>query len=273
PAGAAGDDRATAAARHGAALSAPDGQSGAWALVFQDEFNGPELDPARWVTCHWWAEDGCTIATNNELEWYRPENVALRDGALVLTARAGEYRTRSGAVFPYTSGMVSTGQDGYASPVPHRFADTHFYAEIRARIPAGRGLWPALWLLPAANTHPPEIDIMEVLGQEPRTLYMTTHYLDAGGEMRNVQHSYTSRAPLDDWHVFAVDWQPDRITWYLDGKRRAEVTAPAMAIPQEPMYLVANLAVGGDWPGSPNRSTVFPAEFAIDFVRIWKRAR
>ena len=91
--------------------------------------------------------------------------------------------------------------------------------------------------------------------------------------MRNVQHSYTSRAPLDDWHVFAVDWQPDRITWYLDGKRRAEVTAPAMAIPQEPMYLVANLAVGGDWPGSPNRSTVFPAEFAIDFVRIWKRAR
>lgn len=250
---------------------APFGQTGTWALVFHDEFEGAELDGTRWHTCHWWDDHGCTIKTNNELQWYRPENVVLRDGHLVLRATERGYRAPDGKDFAYTSGMVSTGQNAYRSPIPHLFADTFFYAEIRARIPTGRGLWPALWLLPAANTHPPEIDIMEVVGQAPRDLNMTVHFLDEAGQRRKLQNHWRSRAPLDDWHIYAVDWQPGRIIWFVDGQPLATVTAPARAIPKEPMYFVANLAVGGDMPGPPGRSTVFPAEFEIDFVRIWKR--
>ena len=251
--------------------NAPIGQSGNWTLVFNDEFNGNRLDRSRWVTCHWWNDGGCTIETNNELQWYRPENVAVRDGRLVLQANDRSYRSRKGQVYPYTSGMASTGQDAYASFVPHRFAGTFYYAEIRARIPTGQGLWPALWLLPADNSHPPEIDIMEILGHDPRSVYMTVHYLDEGGNRRKKQNTWRSRAPLNDWHIYAVDWQPNRITWFVDGRPLASLTSPRIAIPQEPMYFLANLAVGGDWPGAPTGSTVFPADFEIDFVRIWKR--
>jgi beta-glucanase (GH16 family) len=250
--------------------TAPLGQSGAWQLVFHDEFDGDTLDPQKWTTCHWWDDEGCTIATNNELQWYRPENVALEDGHLVLRAEARPFTAPDGTTFPYTSGMVSTGATSYRSD-DFRFADKHVYVEMKAKIPAGRGLWPAFWLLPASYEALPEIDVMEILGHEPNELHMTFHYVDDEGNRTSAGNTWCSPEPLTDWHVFALDWQPEGLTWYLDGVKRSFFAGEPRFVPDEPMYLLANLAVGGDWPGAPDADTPFPSELRIDYIRVWMR--
>lgn len=248
----------------------PEGQTGGWQLVFADDFTGSELDTDKWVTCHWWNDGGCTIADSGELEWYRPDNVFLRDGNLVLRARKENVSAPDGREFAYTSGMVSTGADTYRSG-DLKFTAKHVYVEMRARIPAGKGLWPALWLLPADYQSLPEIDAMEILGDKPDELHMNFHYLDEEGNRNSESHTWTSPEPLTDWHVYGLDWQPRGITWYLDGDKRTYYAAEKKYVPDEPMYLIANLAVGGDWPGAPDADTPFPSDFEIDFIRVWVR--
>ena len=248
----------------------PVGQTGDWQLVFEDDFTGSELDTDNWVTCHWWNDEGCTIASNDELEWYRPDNVFLRDGKLVLSARKESVTAPDGREFAYTSGMVSTGTDTYKSEA-HKFTFKHVYVEMRARVPGGKGLWPALWLLPDDYESLPEIDVMEILGDKPNELHMNFHYLDDEGNRNSEGHTWTSPEPLTDWHVYGLDWQPRGITWYLDGNKRNHYTAEEKYVPDEPMYLIANLAVGGEWPGIPDADTTFPSDFEIDFIRVWMR--
>jgi beta-glucanase (GH16 family) len=152
--------------------------------------------------------------------------------------------------------------------VPPRFTFQYGYVEVRARVPAGQGLWPAIWLLPASHQSRPEIDIMEVLGHDPNTLYMVLHYNDAqGNRQRSMRESNVSDLS-QDWHVYAVRWTPEEVRWYLDGQEMRNFTR-AQQLPHEPMYLLINLAVGGDWPGSPDEATRFPSVFLIDYVRIW----
>lgn len=248
----------------------PLGQTGGWNLIFHDEFDGRALDAEKWVTCHWWDDEGCTIATNNELQWYRPENVLVEDGHLVLRAEERPFTAPDGTTFPYTSGMVSTGTTAYRSD-DFRFADKHIYLEMRAKIPEGRGLWPAFWMLPASYESLPEIDVMEILGHKPAELHMTFHYLDDEGNYNVAGNAWRGPEPLTDWHVFALDWQPEGITWYLDGVKRSWFSGEARFVPSEPMYLIANLAVGGDWPGAPDDDTLFPSDFRIDYIRVWMR--
>ncbi len=250
--------------------TAPLGQTGNWHLVFSDEFTGETPDGNKWVTCYWWDDEGCTIASNNELEWYQPDNVFVRDGKLVLRAQEEAVTAPDGRRFDYTSGMVSTGTDTHDGE-DHGFTFKHAYVEMRARVPAGKGLWPALWMLPADHESLPEIDVMEVLGDAPSELHMNFHYLDDEGNRNREGHTWTSPEPLTDWHVFALDWQPRGITWYLDGVKRNHYSADEKYIPDEPMYLIANLAVGGDWPGAPGDDTPFPSDFEIDYIRIWMR--
>lgn len=251
--------------------NAPLGQSGEWKLVFHDEFDGPALDRDSWVTCHWWNDQGCTIASNNELQWYQPDDVTVEDGKLILRARERSVRAPDGTPFDYTSGMVSTGSTSYRGPVRHEFKYVH--VEVRARVPAGRGLWPAIWMLPVSRISTPEIDILEILGHDLAELHMNYHYKDSLGNQHRVGSTWTAPEPLADWHVFAVDWQPHALTWYLDGEKLFHYhdEDDEHTIPAEPMYLVANLAVGGDWPGAPDADTHFPAGFEIDYVRVWMR--
>jgi beta-glucanase (GH16 family) len=250
---------------------APLGQSGEWNLVFHDEFDGPRLDAASWVTCYWWDDQGCTIASNNELQWYQPDDVTVENGRLILSARERSVQAPDGREFAYTSGMVSTGSAAYRGPARHAFEYVH--VEVRASVPAGRGLWPALWMLPASQESTPEIDIMEILGRDLTQLHMNYHYKDAEGHQHRVGSTWTATEPLTDWHVFAVDWQPHALTWYLDGEKLFHYhdDDDAGTIPAEPMYLIANLAVGGDWGGPPDAATRFPAGFEIDYIRVWTR--
>jgi LysM repeat protein len=224
----------------------PSGVPGTWRLIFDDEFEGSALDSSVWNTAFPW---GSTSTTTPSLI-YRPQNVAVADGALQLTARK---ETALG--YPYTSGIVTTYK---------KFSYQYGFLEIRALVPGGRGLWPAFWSLPTNGQTTPEIDTMEILGGSPTSAQLHYHYgqgVDSGVEARGPDFT-------DGWHTFAVDWEPDAITWYIDGVQQNTFTKKP-AIAAVPMYLIANLQVGG-WPGRPDGTTPFPATYQIDYVRVWQ---
>ncbi len=229
-------------------------------LLFRAEFGGERLDRAAWRTCHWWSAHGCTIAGNDELEWYVRTQVRVADGQLRLVAQRRAV-TAGGRAYPFVSGMVSSGPGARTAP---RFAFRYGRAEMRARIPAGRGLWPAFWLLPADRESKPEIDVMEIYGDRPETVRMHLHYRDAGGRSRQRGRDWSGLTA--GWHRFAIDWRRDRLTWLVDGVARW--TVRGRIVPRERMYLVANLAVGGQRAGAPDAATRFPATFAIDWIRV-----
>ena len=234
----------------------PVGQSGNWNMIFSDEFSGTSLNTSIWRTCFLWlSQNNCTLSDNNELELYQPDDVYL-DGAGNLVLRA---QTRTVNGYNYTSGMVTAKASS---------AFQYGYAEARVKIPSGQGLWPAFWMLPADDSWPPEIDVMEILGQDPTTAYLTYHW-SSGGHQQS-QGSYTGPNFSAGWHTFAVDWGSNAIIWYVDGVERYRFTN-ASAITNKSMYVLLNLAVGG-WPGPPSTSTHFPAEFSIDYVRVWQKA-
>lgn len=220
-----------------------------WTLTFHDEFNGSSLNRTRWIDSY---AHGDRTHGAAELEYYAPNNVTLSGGMLHLTA---EKQPDHGK--PYTSGMICS----YG-----HFAQTYGWFEIRCRVPAGKGFWPAFWLLPAAGAWPPEIDVLEVLDDKPSTVYMTNHW--AAGTHQQHGENWTGPDFSQDFHTFAVDWEPGKITWYVDGAIRATSTA---GVPAEPMYVIANLAVGGDWPGDPNATTPFPASMDIDYIRVYRK--
>jgi len=256
---------ATAAA---ATQPLPVGSLGGANLVFSDEFTGTALDANRWRTCSWWAATTCSIEPNSELELYTPNNVSVANGMLKLQARQETAVGWNSKIYNYTSGMVSTG--GLGSQVRPGFTYTYGYAETRVRVPTGRGLWPAFWMLPADHSWPPEIDAMEIQGQEPNVTHMTYHYLDASGNHQGPGSAWSGPDFSAGWHTFGVDWQPNAVVWYVDGVERSRFT-DASAITNKASYLLLNLAVGGSWLGSPDASTRFPSNYLVDYVRVWDK--
>jgi len=152
---------------------------------------------------------------------------------------------------------------------------THGYVEARVKLPAGKGLWPAFWLL---NSHyvedAPEIDVMEFLGDGTDTIYHTYHYFDTSNNWQKISTpSFETKGP--DWtnsfHTFGLAWSPNELVWYVDGVETKRITNDEYKISTQAMYLIANLAVGGLWPGAPDASTVFPATYELDYIRAYKR--
>lgn len=247
----------TATTGGGSASGGPDDGDTAPEAPLGDEFDGPGLDTSTWSTCYFWRAEGCTNEWNDELQAYHPVNVGVSDGALQLVAReeptTGYLADGTEQDFRYSSGMVS-GHDGET----FRYG----FVEARARVPSGQGLWPALWLLAADRVWPPEIDIMEVIGDEPGVVHQTLHADDGTATRFQAEADDYS----EDWHTFAIDWRPGSLTFYVDGERTGNTTE---GVPDEPMYFLANLAVGGEWPGPPGPDTELPATFSVDHVRIW----
>ena len=227
-----------------------------WKLVFSDEFEGDKLNEAKWNTCYPWveADGGCTNSGNHELEWYQPDEVFVENSLLRLRAQRRSLKTG----FPYTSGMVTT---------HGKFAFQYGYIEARLKVPAGKGMWPALWILPEDGHWPPEVDVLEILGHDTKQVYTTQHYTLQGSDHQSRGSSYSGPDFAADFHTFALLWEPRALTWYVDGVERFFVEEN---IPDEPFYLLANLAVGGDWPGSPDEATPFPGFYEIDYIRIFQ---
>jgi beta-glucanase (GH16 family) len=234
-------------------------------LLMRDDFNGNQLNGDLWNTCHWWENTGCTIATNHELERYWPGQVALGAGMLSLIAEPASSRDRDPA-HPYASGMIASGP-------PHgsrraKFAFRFGTATIRARVPAGKGLWPAFWLLPANRHSEPEIDVMEILGDTPDVVRMHLHYRDREGHERSRGRAWAGTGFAADWHTFTIRWKPGKLTWLVDGVRRFRIKG--REVPRKAMYPILNLAVGGTYPGAPTAETPFPSAFDVDYVEVWR---
>jgi beta-glucanase (GH16 family) len=222
-----------------------------WVLTFHDEFDGKKLDAGKWIDSY---PDNVRTHGSEEKQWYAADGCEVGKGRLRLK---GEKREWEG--HPYTSGMVTS----YG-----KFAQQYGWFEIRAKFPKGKGYWPAFWLLPETKAWPPEIDVLEILDQEPNKVYMTNHWRDETGKHRSKGGSWVGPDFSADYHVFAVEWKPGEIIWYVDGVERFRSTE---GVPAEPMYVIANLAIGGTWGGYPDETTVFPGYMDIDYIRVYKR--
>jgi len=180
------------------------------------------------------------------------------DGILTIAANISPDRKLTDGL-PYTSGLINT----YGT-----FSQTYGYFEISAKVPSGQGLWPAFWLLPQSGNWPPEIDVLELLGHDPSTYYVSAHWTDADGNHAYDTLAHSAGVDLSlGFHAYGTMWTAQTITFYLDGEEICSIQTPTGM--NEPMYLLAGLAVGGYWPGTPDATTRFPAEFQIDYIRAW----
>lgn len=238
-------------------------------LVWQDEFDGTSL------SSDWTHEIGTGSGGwgNQELQYYRSENTEVRDGYLVINAKKEDFAGQS-----YTSSRIIT--QGNQSFKYGRI-------DIRAAMPQGQGMWPALWMLgdnidsigwPRCG----EIDIMEMVGgpDAPKRgdsyTHGTVHWYDEGaGAKADFGGAYKlSQGRLsDEFHVYTIIWDEDAITWYFDDIQyhAINITSASLAEFRENFFFIFNIAVGGIWPGSPNSSTVFPQRMAVDYVRVFQK--
>lgn len=243
-------------------------------LLFHDEFDGPKLDAQKWVTCYnnYNARyDGCTNHGNWESEWYRASQVQVDDGVLMLSAKKqameGDNAYGNTQTYPYISGMISSGS--LAKKSQPKWGATYGYYEARMLVPYGQAVWPAFWLLPTDDSWPPEIDVMETIGQRPNQMLNTFFWKDTNGKAAKDSGEYTySESLSNNWHVYAVNWQPGMLEWYLDGKLVRRVHSKQ--VPSQQMHLLLNLAVGGTLPGQPDKTTPDNVQMLVDYVRVYR---
>lgn len=259
----------------------------AYDLVWADEFEGTTIDESKWS---FQIGNGCDISENlcgwgnNELQWYtdRKENAFISNGNLVIRARKeipfylGQHQ--------YTSARIITKNKG-----DWRYGRM----EVRAKTPRGRGLWPAIWMLStdeAYGTWPRsgEIDIMELRGHRPESMFSTIHYGHDYWRFLSGRTDLESGDFSQDFHVFAVQWKENCMQFFVDGKQvrdfeldltqqiiaESSIT-PSATLPttwpfQERFHMLLNVAVGGNFPGNPDASTLFPQEMKVDYVRVYQ---
>lgn len=254
-----------ASARDGAA--APDAASG-WTLTWSDEFNGAAGAPD---SSKWGYDVGGGGWGNNELEYYtsRVENATL-DGAghLQIIARAESFMGSA-----YTSARLNTSG---------KFAQAYGRFEARVRIPFGQGLWPAFWTLgdnigTAGWPTCGELDIMENVGREPAVNHGSAHGPGySGGNPLTAIYTLPSGKLSDDYHLYAIEWQPNEVRWYVDDqlyetRTPADVPAGKVWVYDHPFFIILNVAVGGTFPGAPDGTTTFPQTMSVDWVRVYQK--
>lgn len=244
----------------------------AWKLVWSDEFNAPDgsaPDPKKWHL-----EVSGRGFGNQELEYYtdRAKNVHIAKGNLVITALAEDFTGPDNVTRHYTSARLHTA--GLFEQKYGRF-------EARIHIPRGQGMWPAFWMLGAdaqTNKWPNngEIDIMENIGREPAKIHGSLHGPGySGGSPLTGAYSLAKGEFADGFHIFAVEWTPEAISFFVDGKLYETQTPDSLGggkhwVFDHPFYLLLNLAVGGNWPGSPDATTKFPQTMLVDYVRVYQ---
>jgi beta-glucanase (GH16 family) len=246
-----------------------------WTLVWNDEFSGPEgfsPDSQKWTY-----DLGGKGWGNHELESYtnRKENARIEKGNLVITAQKDTYTGADGITREYTSARLKT---------QGLFVQSYGRFEARIKIPEGQGMWPAFWMLgqdipslgwPKCG----EIDIMENIGKEPGTIHGSLHGPSTTAPTSDLTGIFTLPPGQNfaaDFHLYAVEWEPDTIRFYVDSNlyatfRSCDWPAGGKWVFNHPFFIILNVAVGGDWPGSPDASTKFPQSMLVDYVRVYTR--
>jgi beta-glucanase (GH16 family) len=253
--------------------ASPSKAKGDWILTWSDEFNGPtgsSPDATKWMV-----ESGGHGWGNRELQYYTPrrENVRLENGNLVVDALQEAFTGAEGVKRDYTSGRLKT---------QGRFSQRYGRFEARIQIPYGQGVWPAFWLL--GDDFPTvgwprcgEIDIMENIGSERSTVHGTLHgpgYF--GGEAVTSAYTLQQGRFSDSFHVFAAEWEPQVIRFYADDvlyatRTPTDLPKGGLWVFDHPFFVVLDFAVGGNFPGNPDKSTVFPQRMLVDYVRVYSR--
>jgi beta-glucanase (GH16 family) len=237
-----------------------------YTLQWSDEFNDTKIN-----TNNWGYDIGGNGWGNNELQYYtdKPDNSYLSGGRLVIEAKSEKIGNNN-----YTSArMLSKGKQEFK----------YGRIDIRAKVPTGQGVWPALWMLgsnisteswPACG----EIDIMEVVGKEPKNLYGTLHWGNKGAPSTSSSGKTTvSDATIGDkFHVYTIIWDDKEINWFFDDVAfhkvtRSQVNANIYPF-DSPFFLLMNVAIGGNWPGNPDGTTTFPQRMFVDYVRVFKKS-
>ena len=257
---------------HAATPETAASKSSSWKLAWSDEFSGPDNslpDDSKWsiqVGGHW---------SNNELQAYtnRPQNIHLESGNLVITATKENYTGADGVSRSFTSARINT---------QGKFTQKYGRFEARIKLPQGQGMWPAFWLLGddiGADGWPKcgEIDIMENVGSRMSVVLGTIHgpgYSGDKGPTANYSLSNQQKFS-DDFHVFAVEWEPATIRFYVDGhlyetRTPADLPAGTKWVFDHPFFIILNLAVGGNLPGLPDATTHFPQSMLVDYVRVYE---
>jgi beta-glucanase (GH16 family) len=234
-------------------------------LLWADEFEGTSLDEKSW---NYEIGDGCPGNCgwgNSELQYYKKENTSVKDGYLIIQAKSEVTNGKS-----YTSSRLTT---------QGKFNFKYGRVDIRAALPKGQGIWPALWML-GKNINAVgwpkcgEVDIMEMVGGagKDNVMYGTAHW-----DNNNSHASYGGNTKLatgifnDEFHVFSIVWDAKKIIWYLDGVQFhvIDTTPEGLSEFQEEFFLIFNVAVGGQWPGNPDGTTILPQQMIVDYVRVF----
>ncbi|GAB5536637.1 MAG: hypothetical protein Rubg2KO_28860 [Rubricoccaceae bacterium] len=248
---------------------APCAASQDWQLVWADEFDTPgPPDPSKWeheLGGGGWGNQESQLYTNSQ------DNARVEDGMLIIEAREEQVGSN-----PYTSARLVTRD---------RASWTYGRMEARIKLPEGQGIWPAFWMMPQDSPYggwptSGEIDVMEYLGHETNRVHGTIHY--GGGEIGHrftgTDYTLSSGTFSDDFHTFAVEWEPREIRWYVDDVRvQKQISWTSAAGPypapfDQPFFLILNVAVGGEWPGYPDATTTFPQQMQVDYVRVYEDA-
>ena len=235
-----------------------------WILTWYDTFSDKELNTRNWVV-----ETGGNGWGNNELQLYtnHPDNLRIEEGMLIIEAYRERYQRHE-----YTSARIKT-----------QFLRFYKYGRVEARIkiPSGQGLWPAFWMLgtnfpevgwPACG----EIDIMENVGFEPNRVHASAHGVGNSGSNSMTGYYDAPAALSEDFHVYAIEWSADEIRWFFDGQEYYRISSSDMRgewVFDHPFFIIINLAVGGNWPGSPDETTQFPQQMLVDYVSVYQRPK
>ena len=246
--------------------TSPDSYPG-YNLAWSDEFNGAVLNQADW---NYELGDGCPNNCgwgNNELEWYTAgDNLYIQDGKMIIEARAESKGGKN-----YTSTRITT---------QNKKTFTFGRIDIRAKVPKGKGVWPALWMLGSNITTISwpkcgEMDIMELLGQEPSKVYQTIHYGPGPGSTQRTNSRISQTAYSDGFHLYSLNWELDKLQFLVDNVVLLETSKAefgGIAYPfNDPFFFIINIAVGGNWPGSPDATTQLPQWMMVDYVRVFQK--
>lgn len=237
-----------------------------WNMVWNDEFDGTSVDTAKWSFQTGNGQPELPGWGNNELQYYMKENFSVDNGLLILSVKKEKF-----SEYVYTSGRMRSIHKG-----------DWIFGKIEARIklPRGKGIWPAFWMMPTDNVYgvwpqSGEIDIMEMLGNEPRKIYGTVHY---GPKWPKNKHSGFFLESDSDYssafHVYSIEWLPGSIEWFIDYKSFFKVTRLDLTTDHWPFderfHIILNCAVGGNWPGNPDSTTILPQTMQVDWIRVYQ---
>ena len=268
-----------------------------WKLTWSDEFDGKELDRTKWdfdLGNGFFTADKTWIGGwgNNELDTTRPSLKTSSSRKACSTSGPSKRSTNC----DYTSARLKTRKADGSS----LFSQKYGKVEFRAKLPTGKGVWPAVWMLPQAEKYggwaaSGEIDILEARGQEPNKVLGTLHFGSRWPANTHLSKDYVlpEKGTIADFHVYTLEWEPGEIRWYVDkhlystqsfwwsssktdGNKGAKPAKEADLNPwpapfDQPFYLVMNVAVGGNFLGKPDKTTEFPAEMVVDYIRVYEK--